>query len=111
MIYQNEDQLRKGCASIIACQGGDVILLDQASFQQKLIDDLIFTAVFSPNPGARQAAAYLIRRGAAALGILSASIQSLYQALNFRLAGSCGQLMSETGYTNLGTGFRFRANI
>jgi fructose/tagatose bisphosphate aldolase len=65
----------------MACEGGDVILLDQASFQQKLIDDLIFTAVFSPDPAARQAAAYLIRRGAAALGILSASIQSLYQAM------------------------------
>ena len=65
----------------MAWEGGDVILLDQASFQQKLIDDLIFTAVFSPDPAARQAAAYLIRRGAAALGILSASIQSLYQAM------------------------------
>ena len=65
----------------MACEGGDVFLLDQASFQQKLIDDLIFTAVFSPDPAARQAAAYLIRRGAAALGILSASIQSLYQAM------------------------------
>ena len=65
----------------MACEGGDVILLDQAGFQQKLIDDLIFTAVFSPDPAARQAAAYLIRRGAAALGILSGSIQSLYQAM------------------------------
>ena len=65
----------------MAWEGGDVILLDQASFQEKLIDDLIFTAVFSPDPAARESAAYLIRRGAAALGILSASIQSLYQAM------------------------------
>ena len=81
MIYQNEDQLRKGCASIIAFDGGDVLILDQASFQEKLIDDLIYTVVFSSDPAAQEAAAYLIRRGSAKLGILSGSIQSLYQAM------------------------------
>jgi len=81
MIYQNEDQLRKGCASIIAFDGGDVLILDQASFQEKLIDDLIYTVVFSSDPAAQEAAAHLIRRGSAKLGILSGSIQSLYQAM------------------------------
>jgi len=81
MIYQNEDQLRKGCASIIAFDGGDVLILDQASFQEKLIDDLIYTVVFSSDPAAQGAAAHLIRRGSAKLGILSGSIQSLYQAM------------------------------
>jgi fructose/tagatose bisphosphate aldolase len=46
-----------------------------------LIDDLIYTAVFSPDPATSQAAGFLIRRGAAALGIISASIQSLYEAM------------------------------
>ena len=81
MIYQNEDQLKKGCASIIACEGGDVLILDKAGFQEKLIDDLIYTVVFSPDPATKEAAAYLIRRGAANLGIFSGSIQSLYEAM------------------------------
>ncbi|HQQ37572.1 MAG TPA: class II fructose-bisphosphate aldolase, partial [Methanothrix sp.] len=81
MIYQNEDQLKKGCASIIACKGGDVLILDKAGFQEKLIDDLIYTVVFSPDPAAQEAAAYLIRQGAAKLGIFSGSIQSLYEAM------------------------------
>ena len=81
MIYQNEDQLKKGCASIIACEGGDVLILDKAGFQEKLIDDLIYTVVFSPDPAAQEAAAYLIRQGAAKLGIFSGSIQSLYEAM------------------------------
>ena len=81
MIYQNEDQLKKGCASIIACESGDVLILDKAGFQEKLIDDLIYTVVFSPDPATKEAAAYLIRQGAAKLGIFSGSIQSLYEAM------------------------------
>ena len=56
MIYQNEDQLKKGCASIIAYEGEDVLILDQAGFQEKLIDDLIYSVVFSPDPAAREPA-------------------------------------------------------
>jgi fructose/tagatose bisphosphate aldolase len=81
MIYQNEDQLKRGCESILACQEGDVRVLNEPSFREKLIDDLIYTAVFSPDPAIQEAAAYLIRRGAASMGILPASIQSLYEAM------------------------------
>lgn len=81
MIYQNEDQLKRGCESILTCQEGDVRVLNEPSFREKLIDDLIYTAVFSPDPAIQEAAAYLIRRGAASMGILPASIQSLYEAM------------------------------
>ncbi len=81
MIYENKDQLKKGCESILACDGGDVRVLDEGRFQSKLIDDLIYTVVFSPDPGVKEAAGFLIRRGAAALGVMSASIQSLYEAM------------------------------
>ena len=81
MIYQNEDQLKKGCESIIACEKGDVRLLNEPSFKEKLIDDLIHTAVFNSDPAIQEAAAFLIRRGAAHLGVMPASIQSLYEAM------------------------------
>ena len=81
MIYQNEDQLKKGCESIIACEEGDVRVLDVSGFRDVLIDDLIYTAVFSPNPAIQEAAAFLIRRGAASMGIMPASIQSIYEAM------------------------------
>jgi len=87
MIYENEAQLKKGCESIIACDGGDVLILDKASFQDKLIDDLIYTVVFSPDPDTQEAAGFLIRRGAAALGIKAAPIQSLYEAMGKREIG------------------------
>lgn len=81
MIYQNEDQLKRVCESILACQEGDVRVLNESSFKEKLIDDLIYTAVFSPDPAIQEAAAFLIRRGAASMGIMPASIQSLYEAM------------------------------
>lgn len=81
MIYENEDQLKRGCKSILACEEGAVRVLDESRFRDLLIDDLIYTAVFSPDPAIQEAAAFLIRRGAASMGIMQASIQSLYEPL------------------------------
>jgi fructose/tagatose bisphosphate aldolase len=81
MIYENIDQLKKGCESILAIDGDEVRVLNESRFQEKLIDDLIYTVVFSPDPDIQEAAGFLIRRGAAAQGIRSASIQSLYMAM------------------------------
>src|SRR5512145_3294942 len=87
MIYENKDQLKKGCENILAFDGGDVRILDEGKFQSKLIDNLIYTVVFSPDPGTKEAAGWLIRRGAAALGIHSASIQPLYEAMGRKEIG------------------------
>ncbi len=87
MIYENKDQLKKGCESILAYDGGDVRVLNESSFQEKLIDDLIYTVVFSPDPDTQEAAGFLIRRGAASMGIRQASIQSLYMAMGRKELG------------------------
>jgi fructose/tagatose bisphosphate aldolase len=87
MIYENKDQLKKGCESILAFDGGNVRILDEDRFQSKLIDDLIYTVVFSPDPATQEAAGFLIRRGAAAMGIVSASIQPLYEAMGRKEVG------------------------
>ncbi|MDP2852696.1 MAG: class II fructose-bisphosphate aldolase [Smithellaceae bacterium] len=87
MIYENKDQLKKGCKSILAFDGDEVRVLDEGRFQNKLIDDLMYTVVFSPDPGTKEAAGFLIRRGAASLGIVSASIQSLYEAMGRKEIG------------------------
>jgi fructose/tagatose bisphosphate aldolase len=81
MIYENKDQLKNGCTQIIQIDGDDVRILDEAKLQNELIDNLIYTAVFSPDKSTQEAACWLIRRSAAALGIMSASIQPLYEAM------------------------------
>jgi fructose/tagatose bisphosphate aldolase len=81
MIYQNMDQLKSGCEFILVYDGEDVRVLNESRFREKLIDDLIYTTVFCPDPETSQAAGFLIRRGAAGIGIISASIQSIYEAM------------------------------
>ncbi len=87
MIYENKDQLKKACEAILAFDDGDVRILDENQFQEKLIDDLIYTVVFSPDAGVKEAAGWLLRRAAAALGIHSASIQALYEAMGKKEVG------------------------
>jgi fructose/tagatose bisphosphate aldolase len=87
MIYENKDQLKKGCEAVIAWDGGYVSILDADGFQGRLMDHLIYTVVFSPDPATQEAAGWLIRRGAAALGIYSASIQPLYEAMGRKEVG------------------------
>lgn len=81
MIYENKDQLNSKCSQIIQPDGGDVRILNEEKLKSELIDDLIYTAVFSPDPATAGAACWLIRRTAAALGIISSSIQPLYEAM------------------------------
>ncbi|MFO7568315.1 MAG: class II fructose-bisphosphate aldolase [Smithellaceae bacterium] len=81
MIYENIDQLKTGYESILEVDGDEVRVLDEGRFCGALIDDLIYTTIFSPDPGTQEAAGFLIRRGAAALGIVSTSIQTLYETM------------------------------
>jgi fructose/tagatose bisphosphate aldolase len=81
MIYENKNKFKKGCARILELDGSDIRILDEEKLKDKLIDDLIYTVVFSPDPATQAAAGWLIRRAAAALGIMSTSIQPLYEAM------------------------------
>ena len=81
MIYEDKKQLQNECAKIVEQDGNDVRIMDEAKLKSELIDDLIYTAVFSPDQATQEAARWLIRRTGVAMGIMSASIQSLYEAM------------------------------
>ncbi|MEA1935763.1 MAG: class II fructose-bisphosphate aldolase [Thermodesulfobacteriota bacterium] len=81
MIYENIDQLKKGIEGVLKIDGDDVKVLDEEILRSGLIDDLVYSAVFSPDKEIKDAATWLIRRAGVALGVISASIQSLYEAM------------------------------
>ena len=81
MIYEDKKQLQNECAKIVEPDGNDVRILDEAKLKSELIDDLIYTAVFSSDQATQEAARWLIRRAGVACGIMSASIQPLYEAM------------------------------
>jgi len=81
MIFDNTALLKKAMEEVLTLSGGDVRVLNEKRLREERIDDLIRTAVFAPGEETRAAARWLIRRSAAALGIHSASIQGLYEAM------------------------------
>ncbi|MBW2637824.1 MAG: aldolase, partial [Deltaproteobacteria bacterium] len=67
MIYNDYNALKDGISGTLAIEGVNVTVLDEETLRADLIDDLIFTAVFSPDTEAKEAARWLIRRAGAAL--------------------------------------------
>jgi len=81
MIFQEISTLKNSIEGILDIDGMHVRVHDAATLRGELIDDLAYTAVFSQDPVTQTAARWLIRRTGVALGIISASIQSLYEAM------------------------------
>ncbi len=81
MIYQQAGELKAGIAGVLKVSPDRVEILDGKGLQETVIDDLIYTAVFSADQDTRKLAQWLIRRAGAAAGVFSASIQPLYEAM------------------------------
>jgi fructose/tagatose bisphosphate aldolase len=81
MIFQDSDQLKRGIEGVLVIDGHFVKVLNESKLRNALIDDLIFTAVFCSDADTKEAARWLIRRAGVSLGIISSSIQSLYEAM------------------------------
>lgn len=81
MICMDKKELLQKCSNIIDIDGQDVVILNEGKLVEELIDNLIHTAVFSADRETQEAARWLIRRAGATLGIISSSIQGLYEAM------------------------------
>ena len=79
--YGSIAQLKKSLVGILAVSDGNVKVENEKKLRASLIDDLVFTAVFSPDDDTKKASRWLIRRTGAALGIFSTSIMPLYEAM------------------------------
>ncbi|MBN1664758.1 MAG: class II fructose-bisphosphate aldolase [Deltaproteobacteria bacterium] len=81
MQYESVDQLNKAIEGILEIKGNSVAVLDEAKLKGALIDQIIYTGVFASDQAARDMSRWVIRRAGASLGVLSASIQTLYEAM------------------------------
>ncbi|MDO9585199.1 MAG: class II fructose-bisphosphate aldolase [Syntrophales bacterium] len=81
MICESIERLKNAWEGILEVAGGDVRVLDEGKLRSSLIDTLIFTAVFSSDAASADVARWLIRQVGVAVGVVSASIQSLYDAM------------------------------
>ncbi len=81
MIYQTINQLKHNIAGVLAIDGGDVVVSDENRLRNTLIDDLVYSAIFSTDSEVKSSARWLIRRAGARLGCMACSIQALYEAM------------------------------
>lgn len=79
--YESLEQLKKGTEGILKFSEGDVNILDEDKLRRIIIDDLIYTAVFSSHENTKKAARQIIRTASVAMGIYPASIQEVYEAM------------------------------
>ncbi|MBW2562206.1 MAG: aldolase, partial [Deltaproteobacteria bacterium] len=81
MIYQTTDQLKRNIDGVLAIDGGDIVITDENRLRDALIDNLVYSAVFSADSTVKASARWLIRRAAVQLGCMASSIQTLYEAM------------------------------
>jgi fructose/tagatose bisphosphate aldolase len=80
-VYESVEQIKAAMAGVLQLEEKRVRILDERKLQSSLIDDLIFSAIFSADAGVCKACRWLIRQTGAAAGAYTASIQSFYEAM------------------------------
>jgi fructose/tagatose bisphosphate aldolase len=82
MLYHTKEDLLNDLKGIIKIQkNGAVKIFDKDALRHKKIDTLVYNAVFNKEGFLKDACRWLIRTAGNNLGIVSSSIQSLYEAI------------------------------
>ncbi|WP_028950454.1 class II fructose-bisphosphate aldolase [Sulfurihydrogenibium subterraneum] len=80
-IFENIQQLNERLKDVVSVENGKVSILDEKKLREEVIDDLIYTAVFSKDYDLKEEVKYLIREIANEFGAIAASIHDLYMAV------------------------------
>ena len=82
MLYTTKENLLSDLKDIIDIQkNGTIKIIDQDTLRNKKIDTLVYNAVFNKETAIKNISRWLIRNTGNKLGIVSSSIQSLYEAI------------------------------
>ena len=110
--FYDSDSLKERISGILAIEGRNVTVLDEKKLRGEVIDDLIYTAVFSTAPETKGAARWLIRRAGTTMGIVASSIQSFYDAMGKKeVAGFTVPAINLRGITYYSVQAIFRAAL
>lgn len=82
MLYHTEEDLLNDIKGIIDIQkDGAVKITDKDALRNKKIDNMVYNAVFNKENAIKDVSRWLIRNIGNKLGVVSSSIQSLYEAM------------------------------
>ncbi len=112
MIYQTIDQLKQNIIDVLTIDKGDIVISDEKRLRDSLIDDLIYSAIFSSDDEVKSSARWLIRKAGTKLGCLVSSIQSLYEAMGMdKVSGFTVPAINLRGITYYSAQAIFRAAL
>lgn len=80
-VASSSTELRSMISEALSIEEGGIRVKDQQLLRDRVIDDLIYTAVFGEDDALKEEARSLIRSIANALGAIPASIHDLYMAM------------------------------
>ena len=80
-IFENIQQLNERLKDVVSVENEKVSILDEKKLREEVIDDLVYTAVFSKDYDLKEEVKYLIREIANEFGAIAASIHDLYMAV------------------------------
>ncbi len=80
-IAKNIDELNSLLSGAVSVEGEKVSITDESKLRESVIDDLIYTAVFSEDENTKEEAKRLIREIANEFGAIAASIHDFYMAM------------------------------
>jgi fructose/tagatose bisphosphate aldolase len=80
-IAKNKEELSQILSSAVSVENGKVSIQDESKLRETVIDDLVYTAVFSEDENTKEEARRLIREIANEFGAVSASIHDFYMAM------------------------------
>lgn len=81
MLFENRADLDSAVGGVLSIEGNHVQVTDVQRLRHRLIDRLVYNAVFHANEDMRAFCRWLVREAAAARGVVPASIYGLYTAV------------------------------
>src|SRR5574341_262987 len=85
MLYQTKEDLLNELKGIVDIQrNGTVKITNIDTLRNRKIDGVVYNAVFNKESAIKEASRWLIRNMGNSLGIVSSSIQSLYESMGKR---------------------------
>jgi fructose/tagatose bisphosphate aldolase len=80
-MYTSIDELQQAVTGVLRLDGNTLRVTGEQTLREKIIDDLVFTAMFAADQAVKAKARSLIRQLAEALGIRSSSLHHYYLAI------------------------------
>ncbi|MDI6782364.1 MAG: class II fructose-bisphosphate aldolase [bacterium] len=89
-MYQSIQELKNALAGRVRIRRDGVDMLEGITFQERLVDALVYSAVFNDEPNVKDVCKWIIWEAGLELGVYAASIQEMY------VAKSRGEILHKT---------------